>query len=137
MSIKSIVVLADGSDLSSVFSAALALTSRLSARLDVVHIKADPYDMIPMGIEGMNGDMINDLVDVAKTAIEKRRAQAKAEYDRLCAPSGQSVNWKEVVGQSGRMLSIASRFADLLVLAQPKKDSPSTMLDALDAAMFE
>ena len=137
MSIKSILALADGSDLRSLFNAAVALTARLSARLDVLHIKADPYDMIPIGIEGMTGDMINDLVDVAQKAIEQRRAQAKAEYERVFASSGQSANWKEVVGQPANKLSSASRFADLLMLAQPQKDSPGTLLEALDAAMFE
>jgi nucleotide-binding universal stress UspA family protein len=137
MSIKSIVALADGSDLHSVFSAAITLTSRLSARLDVLHIKADPYGAIPIGVEGMTGDMIDDIVDVSKRAIEERRVQARAEYDRTCAPSGQSANWKEVEGQSAKMLSIASRFADLLVLAQPDNKSSDTLLDAADMAIFE
>ena len=137
MSIKSVVALADGNDLHSVLSAAVSLTARLSGRLDVLHIKADPYEMIPIGVEGMTGDMIEEITDVAKKAIEERRVQAKAEYDRVCASSGQSVHWKEVVGRSAQMLSIASRFADLLVLAQPEKNSPATLFDAVDAAMFE
>ena len=137
MSIKSIVALSDGSDLKSVLSAAVALTGRLSARLDVLHIKTDPYDMIPIGAEGLTGDVIYEVVDSAKKAIEERRVRAKAEYDRVCAPSGQSVNWKEVVGRSPKMLSIASRFADLLVLAQPDDKSPDTLFDAVDVAMFE
>ena len=137
MSIKSIVALADGNDLHSVLSAAVSLTARLSGRLDVLHIKADPYDMIPIGVEGMTGDMIEEITDVARKAIEERRVQAKAEYDRVCASSGQSVHWKEVVGRSAQMLSIASRFSDLLVLAQPEKNSPATLFDAVDAAMFE
>jgi nucleotide-binding universal stress UspA family protein len=137
MSIKSIVALADGSDLHSVLSVALALTARLSARLDVLHVKADPYDAIPIGVEGMTGAMIDEIVAAARKAIEERRAQAKAEYDRTCAPSGQSVNWKEVVGRSAGMLSIASRFADLLVLAQPDSGSSGALSDAADMAIFE
>ena len=137
MSIKSVVALADGNDLHSVLSAAVSLTARLSGRLDVLHIKADPYEMITIGVEGMTGDMIEEITDVARKAIEERRVQAKAEYDRACAPSGQSVHWKEVVGRSAQMLSIASRFADLLVMAQPEKNSPTTLFDAVDAAMFE
>lgn len=137
MSIKSIVALADGSDLHSVLGAAVALTARLSARLEVLHIKADPYDTIPIGIEGMTGAVVDEIVDAARKAIEDRRARAKAEYDRVCAPSGQSVNWKEVVGQSARMLSIASRFADLLVLAQPDDQTSNAMHEAADMAIFE
>ena len=137
MSIKSIVALADGSDLHSVLSAAVALTARLAARLDVLHIKADPYDTIPIGIEGMTGAVIDEIVDAAARAIEDRRAQAKAEYDRVCGPSGQSVSWKEVVGRAPKMLSIASRFADLLVLAQPDDKSSSALLEAADTAIFE
>jgi nucleotide-binding universal stress UspA family protein len=137
MSIKSIVALADGSDLHSVLSAAVALTARLSARLEVLHIKADPYDAIPIGIEGMTGAVIDEIVDAARKAIEARRIQAKAEYDRVCAASGQSANWKEVMGQSGKMLSISSRFADLLVLAQPDDKSSNALLEAADVAIFE
>jgi nucleotide-binding universal stress UspA family protein len=137
MSIKSIVALAEGNDLHSVLSAAVALTARLSGRLDVLHIKAEPYDMIPIGIEGLTGGVIEEITDSAKKAIEERRVRAKAEYDRVCGSSGQSVNWKEVVGRSARMLSIASRFADLLVLAQPDEKSADTLFDAVDAAMFE
>jgi nucleotide-binding universal stress UspA family protein len=47
------------------------------------------------------------------------------------------VNWKEVVGQSDKMLSIASRFADLLVLAQSDDKSSDALLDAVDMAIFE
>ena len=137
MSIKSIVALADGYDLHSVLSAAVTLTNRLSARLDVLHVKADPYDMIPIAVEGMTGDMIDEITEAAKKAIEDRRARAKSEYDRISPLPGQSVHWKEVVGHSAQVLSIASRFADLLVLAQPQKDSPGTLLEAIDAAMFE
>jgi nucleotide-binding universal stress UspA family protein len=137
MSIRSIVALADGNDLHSVLSAAVALTGRLSARLDVLHIRADPYDMIPIGVEGMTGNMIDEIVDAAKKAIDDRCARAKAAYDRVCSPSGQYVSWKETVGRSAHTLSVASRFADLLVLAQPQKDSPDTLLEAVDAAMFE
>jgi nucleotide-binding universal stress UspA family protein len=137
MSIKSIVALADGNDLHSVLSAAVTLTGRLSARLDVLHIKMDPYDMIPIGVEGMTGDVIDDIVESAKKAMEDRRQRARAEYDRVCAPSGQSVNWKEVIGRSSKMLSIASRFADLLVLGQPDEKSADTLFEAVDAAMFE
>ncbi|MEZ5829640.1 MAG: universal stress protein [Dongiaceae bacterium] len=137
MSIKSIVALADGDDLHSVLSAAVALTARLSARLEVLDIKMDPYDMIPIGIEGMTGEMIDEIVAAGKKGIEDRRDRAKAEYDRTCAPSGQSVTWKEVVGRSAQQLLIASRFTDLLVLAQPDKDSATTLVDAVDTAMFE
>jgi nucleotide-binding universal stress UspA family protein len=137
MSIKSIVALADGNDLHSVLSAAVGLTARLSGRLDVLHIKADPYDTIPIGVGGMTGDMIQEIIDAAKKVIEDRRAQAMAEYDRVCSSSGQSVHWKEVVGRPAKMLSIASRFADLLVLAQPESKSAGSLLEAVDAAMFE
>ena len=137
MSIKSIVALADGNDLNSMLSAALALSARLSARLEVLHIMADPYDMIPIGLEGMTGDAIDDIVNAAKRATEERRVRAKAQYDRVCAGSGQSVNWKEVVGRSSKMLSVASRFAELLVLAQPDDKSADSLFDAADTAMFD
>lgn len=137
MSIKSILALADGNDLHSVFSAAVALTGRLSARLEVLHIKTDPYDMIPVGVEGMTGAIIDDIVEAATKAIEERRNLARVAYDNACASSGQSVSWKEVVGRSSKMLSIASRFADLLVLAQPDDQSANTLFDAADTAMFE
>lgn len=137
MSIKSIVVLADGSDLQGVLSAAVVLTARLSARLEVLHVKADPYDMIPVGIEGMTGGVIDEIVESARKVIEQRRVQAKAAYDRVCGPSGQSVNWKEVVGRSGKMLAVASRFADLLVLAQPDDKSSDALLEAVDTAIFD
>ena len=137
MAIKSIVALADGNDLHSVLSAAVALTARLSGRLDVLHIKTEPYDMIPIGVEGLTGGVIEEITDAAQKAIEQRRIQAKAVYDRVCASSGQSVDWKEVVGRAARMLSIASRFADLLVLGQPDERSADTLSEAVDAAMFE
>lgn len=137
MSIKSIVALADGSDLHALFSAAVAVTARLSGRLEVLHVKADPYDSIPIGVEGMTGEMIDEITSAARKGIEDRCARAKAEFDRTCAPSGQSVHWKEVVGRAGAMLSIASRFADLLMLAQPEKDAPASLEDAVDAAIFE
>jgi nucleotide-binding universal stress UspA family protein len=137
MSIKSIVALADGNDLHSVLSAAVALTARLSGRLDILHIKAHPYDMIPIGVEGMTGDMIQEITDAAQKGIEDRCARAKAEYDRVCSQSGQSVHWKEVVGRPSRMLSVASRFADLLVLEQPGEATADTLRETVDAAIFE
>lgn len=137
MSIKSIVALADGSDLESVLKAAVTLTARLSARLEVLHVKADPYDMIPVGIEGMTGAVIDEIVEQARKVIEQRRVQAKAAYDRACGASAQSVNWKEAVGRSGKMLAVASRFADLLVLAQPDEKASDALREAVDTAIFD
>lgn len=137
MTLKSILALADGTDLHSVLSAAVGLTARLSGRLDVLHIKAAPSDMLPIGIEGMTGETIDEITSAARKPIEARCARAKAEYDRTCAGSGQPVYWKEVIGRPGRTLSVASRFADLLVLALPERGSPSTLLEAVDTAMFE
>lgn len=137
MSIRSVVAFADGNDLNGVLNAAVALAARLSARLEVLHVKTNPYDMIPIGVEGMTGDVIDDIVTAAQRAIEERRNRAKAEYDRVCAPSRQSANWKEVVGRTPKMVSIASRFADLLVLGRPDDKSPDTLFDALDTAIFE
>lgn len=137
MAIKSIVALADGEDLHSVFSTAMALTARLSSRLDVLHIKANPNEMIPIGAEGMTAEMVDDFLNAAKVMIEERRTWAKAEYDRTCASANKSAHWIEVVGRPSKVLSIASRFTDLLVLARPEKKSAGTLLEAVDTAMFE
>jgi hypothetical protein len=122
MAIKSIVALADGDDLHSVLSAAVALTARLSGRLDVLHIKTDPYDMIPIGVEGLTGGVIEEITD------RSRRSKRRIQLLYMIASSGNRFT-KEVVRRCADAV-VASRFADPGA-GQPDESPPTRCLKAV------
>lgn len=138
MSIETILTLADGSDDGTgPLASAVAIARRFSAHLDVLHVTMDPIDMIPVVSEEASGAMVAKLMETISASVTKRRDAARSAYDRVCALSGLSVTWREVVGREPAVLQVVGRLADLLVIPRPERASNDPLTETLDAALFD
>jgi nucleotide-binding universal stress UspA family protein len=138
MSIKTILALAEGSDSDlALLASAVVMARHLGAHLDVLHVKADPADLIPVVTEETPGLVVAGLIEAVTAAIGKRQAAAHGAYDRACAGSDVPVSWHELVGREPVALPIAGRFADLLAIARPGKGWEYSLPETADSALFE
>jgi nucleotide-binding universal stress UspA family protein len=137
MSIKTILALADGGDSgAAVLASAVGVARRFSAHLDVLHVKADPIDLIPVVSEGMSGAVVATLIETMTDLVAKREVAARSAYDRACRGADLSTAWHVRVGREPAILPIAGRFADLLAIGRPDK-AANSLPETFDAALFE
>ncbi|MEX1204927.1 MAG: universal stress protein [Dongiaceae bacterium] len=138
MSIKTILVLADGGPGGdATLATAITVARGFAAHLDVLHVRADPETMVPIVGEGMSGAMVEQVMEAMARAVEARAAAARTAYERLCAPSGLSLAWREVTGREPEIVALSGRVADLTVLSRPSGESEAPLAATLDAALFE
>lgn len=149
MSIKSILVVVNGTEASRpALAAAFTVARDFSAHIDVLHVRGDPRDAVPILGEGVSGTLIEEIMDVADKESRDRAARARALYDEYGkkfdvpvvehAGSGRpSVAWVEDTGREDEVMSKRARLADLIVLPRPTADSDVGSTMTLNAALFD
>jgi nucleotide-binding universal stress UspA family protein len=149
MAIKSILAVVNGTESShSALNAAFVLARDLSAHLDVLHVRADPRDAVPILGEGVSGTLVEEIMDVAEKESRERAARARATYEEACKrydlpmvehpdPKRASVAWIEDTGRGEETVSRRGRLTGLIVLPRPTPDSDVGATMTLNAALFE
>ena len=138
MSIRSILTLQDGGkDGESTLVLAIAAARHFGAHLDVLHVRADPETMVPVVGEAMTGAMVEQMMETMADVVAARAARARAAFDKLCGPSGLSVEWREQTGREPELVAAASRTADLTVVGRPTDSGDGPMAATVDAVLFE
>ena len=146
---RKILVPADGTDASRpVVELAFAAARTLGAHVEVLHVRPDARDAVPLLGEGMSGAMVEELIELTKkeAGIRAKRAAdmfasitATAGVPRVETPtgSGVSASYQQQIGREDETMAWYGRLADLVVVGQPqpRAEGPSTML--LHAAVFE
>ena len=138
MTPKSILVLVDGGPLSdATLEAGLAVASMFGAKIQALHVQADPATLVPIVGEGMSGAMVEQVMDAMAKAVEQRAQKARAAYDRIAGRAGGTISWRQEMGPEPVVLAAAGRLADLTVLSRPDKSMDGQMAASLDAALFD
>jgi len=138
MSIRSILTLQDGGkDGESTLVLAVAAARHFGAHLDVLHVRADPETMVPVVGEAMTGAMVEQMMETMAEVVGTRATRARAVFDKLCGPSGLSVEWRELTGREPELVAASSRLADLTVIGRPADTGDGPMAATVDAALFE
>ncbi len=149
MSIKSILVVVNGTEAARpALQAAFAVAADFSAHIDVLHVRGDPRDAVPILGEGVSGTLIEEIMDVADKESRERAVRARALYDEYCkafdlpviehpAAGRASVAWIEDTGREDEVLARRARLADLIVLARPTAESDVGSTMTLNAALFD
>ena len=89
MSFRTILVVVNSPEVSkSTLETALLVAERWRAHLDVLHVRADPRGLVPYTGEGMDGSMIEEIMEVTERESEDRAIQAKKMFDAFCAEKG-------------------------------------------------
>jgi nucleotide-binding universal stress UspA family protein len=149
MTIRTILVAVDGTDPSQqALRVGFAMGRSMVSHVDLLHVRADPKDTVPLLGEGMSVAMIEDMMDVAEREGADRATQARAVFDQAVKdfsatvshqPGGEgfSVNWIEETGREDDAVALHGRLADLIVAPRPTETSDVSANLALNAALFE
>jgi len=117
MSPKSILVLVDGGPQSdSTLETGLAVAALFGARVQALHVQADPATLVPIVGEGMSGAMVEQVMDAMAKAVDQRAQKARVSYEKLAGRGAVTVTWRQEVGPEPVVLAAAGRLADLTVL---------------------
>ena len=150
MSFKTILVPASSAEASkSALDTALLVARRWNSHLEVLHVRADPRGLVPYTGEGMDGSMIEEIMDVTEREGVDRATQTKAMFDEFCAkhnlivndtPSadaGVTVSWREEAGREDEIVALQGRLYDLIVVGRPVSQSPLPSPITLEAALHD
>ena len=149
MSIRTVLVSASGAEDSKVLlDSAFHLARDLDTHLQVLHVRTDPRETIPLLGEGMSVGMIDDMTRIAEEECNSRQARARAQYDECLieypaqetdnpSAEGNTVNWTEMRGREDEIVARHGRLADLIVLSRPNVEAEVGHTLVLNAALFE
>lgn len=149
MPIKTILVPLDGSEgAEAVLRTAFGVSRNLAAHLDVLHVRADSKNAVPLLGEGMSGAMIEEMIDLADKEAESRAAKARRMYDTVLAEFGfpetqasgaevPSATWVDQTGREDEVTAQMGRLADLIVVARPTPETDVASRMTLNAAIRE
>ena len=149
MSIRTILVSVDGTDASQqALKMGFAVGRAIASHVDVLPVRADPKDTVPLLGEGMSVAMIEDMMDVAEHESTDRAGKARSLFDQAVVdfsvtlshqPGGEgfSANWIEETGREDDAVAMHGRLADLIVAPRPTESSDVSANLALNAALFE
>lgn len=150
MPIKTILVPLDGTEgAQPVLDAAFAVAQHMGAHVEVLHVRADSKNAVPLLGEGMSGAMIEEMIDLAEKEALSRAHKARAMFENACSrlslpvvdtppgPGGPSASWIDETGREDEVTAQRGRLADLIVVARPTPDSDVTFRMTLNAAIRE
>ncbi|MBF0247160.1 MAG: universal stress protein [Alphaproteobacteria bacterium] len=151
MSIRSILAPLDGaSDNQAILDTALNLACAFNAHLEVLHVRPDPRDAMPLFGEGMSGDLVEDIIATADREAGGRADRLRAMFaeraetrsiPQVAGPGGgedaATVAWREDMGREDEMVAWRGRLSDLIVTARPGEGSSPMRGLTLHAALFD
>ncbi len=133
----------------SVLEAAGRIATRFDSHIEVLHVRADPRGLVPYTGEGMDGSMIEEIMEVTEKEGGERAVHAREVFDSFCqssgiavaeAPNGQSgptICWREESGREDEIVAIRGRLFDVVAVGRPVKDSALPSPITLEAALLD
>jgi len=151
MSIRSILAPVDGaSDNRAIIENALELARTFNAHVDVLHVRPDSRDAVPLFGEGLSGDMVEEMIASAERDCAAKAAEVKAVFERVCdnrgvpqvsgaggGEDGITATWCEDTGREDEVVAWRGRLSDLVMTARPGEQSSPMRAMTLHAALFE
>ncbi|HEX7073833.1 MAG TPA: universal stress protein [Hyphomicrobiaceae bacterium] len=135
--IKTILVLADGSPgCEIVLSAAVDLSRRFTAHLNVLHVRPADAGLMPYIGEGMSAAMVEEIIEAAERNAEERAASARTAFDRLNT-AGLSASWHAETGPEADIAAAVGRLSDLIVIGRPDDPGEIPWRTTLDSILFD
>lgn len=148
---RTILVPVDGaSDNEALLDAAFDVARVFDAHVEVLHVRADPRDAVPLFGEGMSGDMIEEMISVADKNTLARAKELERLFVRLYSArdlvhttmpvdegNAPTVEWRETIGREDEVVAWRGRLADLTVTMRPAEDASPMRSLTLQAALFE
>ncbi len=150
MTIKTLLAPVSAADVSrSTLDVAFKIARRFGAHIDVLHVRPDPRGLVPYTGEGMDGSMIEEIMDVTEREGGERAAQTKTLFDAFTAENsievttepaaGEAVtmSWQTEIGREDETVALRGRLYDLIVVGRPLKDAALPSPITLEAALLD
>ena len=149
MAFRIVLVSASGAtDSTVILDSAFNLAKNLATHLQVVHVRADPRETIPVLGEGMSVGMIDDMTRIAEEECSSRQTRARANFDEclikyltqetdIPSAAGNTVCWTETRGREDEVVAKLGRLADVIIVPRPNVESAVGHTLTLNAALFE
>ena len=150
MTIKAIMVPVSTAEAGrSTLETAFQVARRSNAHIDVLHVRPDPRGLVPYTGEGMDGSMIEEIMEVTEREGGERATRTKAMFDAFAADNGLSVtgtpsaaeavtaSWISVVGREDEVVATRGRVSDLIVVGRPVRDAALPSPITLEAALLD
>jgi len=128
---------------------ALSIARQFDAHIEALHVRPDPRGLVPYTGEGMDGSMIEEIMEVTDREGGERLLRAKQMFGEFCSAhglrtaaspqigAGVTVDWRETLGREDEIVAIRGRVFDLIVVGRPIRDSALPSPITLEAAMLD
>lgn len=117
------------------------------AHVDVLHVHADPKQIIPYVGEGLSGALVDEVVAAAASDGGRRETEAKALFEKIAektmspvahAPqAGYSLAWRIDEGREDERAALWARTADLAVAPRPRASAEAATTALFESLVFE
>lgn len=125
------------------------IAGRFDSHIEVLHVQADPRGLVPYTGEGMDGSMIEEIMEVTEKEGGERALGVKNTFDKFCQTSGMpvvdlpngitgpTICWRQESGREDEILAIRGRLFDIVVVGRPVKESALPSPITLEAALLD
>jgi len=150
MGLKTILACVSGGDASErVLETARRIAVAHGAHIEALHVRADPRGLVPYTGEGMDGSMIEEIMEVTEKEGGERAAAARRTFEEFCQRTGLTVSerprpgdeatisWREETGREDEIVAIRGRLFDLIVVGRPIRDAALPSPITLEAALMD
>lgn len=150
MALKTILACISGGDASErVLETARRVAVAFNSHIEALHVRADPRGLVPYTGEGMDGSMIEEIMEVTEKEGGERAAHAREVFDAFCKRTGlqvsdrptpndgPTISWREETGREDEVVAIRGRLFDLIAVGRPIKDAALPSPITLEAALMD
>ena len=140
MTIKSILALITGEEQDvPTLRQAVQQAKNFQAQLDILHVKPDSREIMPIIADGMSGLAIEQMVTSVLQSADERAKKAKATAEKIVTENSQQIkiSFQVVQGAESNIWALAGRFADITIFSRPGSNNASMGNGGIDAILFE
>lgn len=121
----------------------------LQCHVEVLHVRPDPAQAVPLVGEAMSGAMVDEMMQVAEREGKQRAEACRALFDNSCGradvpvavePPGlgeMSARFRLETGAEDEVVATQGRVADLIVLGRGSEETEPSAMVTLHTALME
>lgn len=150
MPIKTILACVSSAEASATtLEVAYRIARQQDAHIEAIHVRADPRGLVPYTGEGMDGSMIEEIMEVTEKEGGERAEKARSMFDTFCrdrgiavadrpnGATGPTICWREETGREDEIVAVRGRLFDLIAVGRPLRDAPLPSPITLEAALLD
>lgn len=127
---------------------AFAVARTFAAHVEVLHVRPDPQEAVPLLGEGVSGAMVEELINLTEREAAARAAEASRLFEELRSGAGfpladkptlegPTTRWVERTGREEDVTVEHGHLCDLIVVGRAASEADATAAATLRAVLFE